>query len=139
MAHDTRPPFEPIPLTMAALVSLTLPLPLGWWTLGAAAVALAILLFASFRRARPSVLNLTTAATIALSTVGAIVLAYAAYALIRVGVFGPVGRLGYPFLVATGLRLEGGAWLVVLSGLVSIVPIVFAQHQDRKAREDHDC
>jgi hypothetical protein len=114
-------PLAPIPIALAALVTLMLPLPLRTWTVGAAAVALAAVTIASLRSAKAVALP----ATLALSTVGAIVLGYAAFALVRVGVFGPVGRLGYPFLVATGLRLEGGAWLVLLYGLVSLVPSLF--------------
>jgi hypothetical protein len=125
MARETRRTFEPIPIATAAVVALTVPLPLRWWTLGAAAIALVALTLASLRRARARPADLGAAAAIALSTVGAMVLAYAAFALVRVGVFGPVGRLGYPFLVATGLRLEGGAWLVLLCGLVSLVPALF--------------
>ena len=114
-------PLAPIPIALAALVTLMLPLPLRTWTVGAAALTLAALTIASLRSTKAAALP----AALALSTVGAIVLGYAAYALVRVGVFGPVNRLGYPFLVATGLRLEGGAWLVLLCGLVSLVPSLF--------------
>jgi hypothetical protein len=123
MVSAPRRTFEPIPIAMAALVTLSLPLPLRWSTLGAAAFAFAVLVVIALRRTRSS--ELGTAAALALAGVGVVVLGYAAYALVHAGVFGPVGRLGYPFLVATGLRLEGGAWLVMLTGLVGVAPLVF--------------
>ena len=96
---------------------------------------LTALMLGGLRSARD--LNPAVAATIALSIVEAIVLGYAAFAFMRPGVFGPVTRLGYPFLVATGLRLAGGAWLVLLCGLVGLVPVVFDnQRHQRKERED---
>jgi len=122
MTRESRLALEPIPIAMAALVALTLAMPLRWWTLGASAIALTAIV-GRLRRARG--LDLALAATIALSIVDAIVLGYAALALMRPGVFGPVTRLGYPLLVASGLRLEGGAWLVLLCGLVSLVPSLF--------------
>jgi hypothetical protein len=122
MTRESRLAFEPIPIAMAALVALTLAMPLRWWTLGASAIALTALMLGGLRRARG--LDSALAATIALSIVDAIVLGYAAFALMRPGVFGSV-RLGYPLLVASGLRLEGGAWLVLLCGLVSLVPSLF--------------
>ena len=135
MTRESRLAFEPIPIAMAALVALTLAMPLRWWTLGLSAIALTALMLGGLRRARG--LDSALAATIALAIVEAIVLGYAAFALMRPGVFGPVTRLGYPFLVATGLRLEGGAWLVLLCGLVGLVPVVFDnQRHQRKERED---
>lgn len=123
MTRESRLAFEPIPIAMAALVALTLAMPLRWWTLGLSAIALTALMLGGLRRANG--LDPALAATIALSIVDAIVLGYAAFALMRPSVFGSVTRLGYPLLVASGLRLEGGAWLVVLCGLVSLVPSLF--------------
>ena len=123
MTRESRLAFEPIPIAMAALVALTLAMPLRWWTLGLSAIALTALMLGGLRRARG--LDSALTATIALSIVDAIVLGYAAFALVRPGVFGSVTRLGYPLLVASGLRLEGGAWLVLLCGLVSLVPSLF--------------
>jgi hypothetical protein len=135
MTRQSRVAFEPIPIGMAALVAFTLALPLRWSTLGASAIALAALIVGGLRRARA--LDPTVAATLALSLVDAIVLGYAAFALVRPGVFGPVTRLGYPLLVASGLRLEGGAWLVLLCGLVGLVPVVLSgPYPERKERED---
>ena len=135
MTRESRPVFEPIPIAMVALVALTLAMPLRWSTLGLSGIALTALMLGGRRRARD--LKPTVAATIALSIVDAIVLGYAAFAFMRPGVFGPVTRLGYPFLVATGLRLAGGAWLVLLCGLVGLVPVVFDnQRHQRKERED---
>ena len=135
MTRESRPAFEPIPIAMVALVTLTLAMPLHWLTCGLSGIALTTLVLGGLRRARD--LNPTVAATIALSIVDAIVLGYAAFALMRPGVFGPVTRLGYPLLIATGLRLEGGAWLVLLCGLVGLVPVVFNnQRHEREERED---
>jgi hypothetical protein len=135
MTREARPAFEPIPIAMTVLVALTLAMPLRWSTFALSGIALTALIRGGLRRARD--LNLTVAATIALSIVDAIVLGYAAFALMRPGVFGPVTRLGYPLLVATGLRLEGGAWLVLLCGLVGLVPVVFNnQRHEREERED---
>jgi len=135
MTPESRPAFEPIPIAMAALVALTLAMPLRWSTLGLSGIALTALMLGGRRRARD--LKPTVAATIALSIVDGMVLGYAAFALVRPGVFGPVTRLGYPMLVATGLRLEGGAWLVLLCGLVGLVPVVFNnQRHEREERED---
>lgn len=123
MTRESHLAFEPIPIGMAALVAFTLALPLRWSTLAASAIALAALIVGELRRGRG--LDLAFVATIALSIVEAIALGYAAFALMRPGVFGPVTRLGYPLLVASGLRLEGGAWLVLLCGLVGLVPSLF--------------
>jgi hypothetical protein len=135
MTREPRVAFEPIPIGMAALVALTLAMPLRWWTLGVSAIALTALIVGGLRRARG--LGPAVAATIALSIVEAIVLGYAAFALLRPGAFGPVTRLGYPLLVASGLRLEGGAWLVLLCGLVGLVPVVLSgPYLERKEGED---
>ena len=72
----------------------------------------------------------TTAAACCLANVGSIGLGYAAYALTHGNAFGPVGRLGYPLLVATGLRLPGGICLLLLCGLVSVIPMLF-RHEAR--------
>lgn len=109
-----------LPIAIAAVLVLSLPLPIRWWTLTAAAIPLAALALAAMRGAAPA----ARPVTLALLTVAAIVFAYAAFALQRPGAFGTTTRVGYPFLVATGLRLEGGAWLAFLCGLVSVVPIV---------------
>ena len=117
--------YSQLPMVIAAVFAISLALPLRWWTLAASALAIAVLTIATIA-ARSQRAGLPAVAAIALSIVGAIVVGYAAYALMRPGAFGPVGRLGYPFLVATGLRLDGGAWLVMLVGLVSVVPILFS-------------
>ena len=67
-----------------------------------------------------------TAAACTLAIVGLIGLGYAAFALTHANAFGPVTRLGYPLLVATGLRLPGGLWMLLLCGLVSVIPLLFA-------------
>ena len=67
--------------------------------------------------------NAAAVASCAVTAIGTIALGYAVFALKHVGVFGPVHRLGYPFLVATGFRLAGGACLLLLCGIVSVVPV----------------
>ena len=120
------------PIATAAVLGLTWPLPLRSWTIAATAAAIVALTFETLRQARREwqaqrqTAALAAAAAAALSIVAAIALGYAAFALVRVGVFGPVTRLGYPFLVASGLRLDGGAWLALLCAIVSIVPLAFS-------------
>jgi len=106
---------------------LSLPLPLQWWAVGGSAAITAALVGVTVLAARTHRSTLAVAATIALTITIAFVLGYAAYALRRIDAFGPVSRLGYPFLVATGLRLQGGAWLVALCGVVAVVPILFRE------------
>ena len=121
-----------LPIAIAAVLGLTWPLPLRSWTIAATAVVVVALTLETLRRARREwhtqrqTATLAAAAAAALSIVAAIALGYAAFALVRVGVFGPVARLGYPFLVASGLRLDGGAWLALLCGIVSVVPALFS-------------
>jgi hypothetical protein len=114
-----------LPLAIAATLVLSLPLPLQWWALAGSGAMTALLVVVTLVAARTYRSRVAGAATIALAIAMMFVLAYAAYALRRPGAFGPVSRLGYPFLVATGLRLQGGAWLVALCGLVALVPVVF--------------
>ena len=131
MARRIPLTFELTVIAAAAILVLTWPLPLRWWAIAVTAVALTAVTIETLRRARrcwneqPAAATLAAAAAVALATVGSVTLGYAAVALVQVGVFGPVTRLGYPFLVAAGLRLEGGAWLAMLCVLVSIVPILF--------------
>ena len=120
-----------LPLALAATLVLSLPMPLQWWAVGGSAAIAAALIGVTFLATRSHRSTLVVAAAIALTITFGFVLGYAAYALRRPGAFGPVSRLGYPFLVATGLRLQGGAWLVALCGVVAVVPIVF---RDRKVR-----
>jgi hypothetical protein len=116
-----------LPVAIAATLLLSLPLPLQWWTLGGSAVITAVLAGVTLLVARTHRSTLAAAAAISLTITIVFVLGYAAYALRRPGAFGPVSRLGYPFLVGTGLRLQGGAWLVGLCGVVAVVPIVFRE------------
>ena len=120
-----------MPIATAAVLYLTWPLPLRSSTAGAAAIVIASLTIGTLRRAQREWYAMRTdamlvaAVSIALATVSVVTLGYAAFALVRVGVLGPVTRLGYPFLVATGLRLEGGVWLALMCGIVSVVPLLF--------------
>jgi hypothetical protein len=108
--------------TVVGVLAVSMRLPLGWPAWVAATAAMMGLV----------VVALTTApdrtSAIAASCVGgiaAVSAGYAAFALVEPGAFGPVTRLGYPLLVATGLRLPGGAALVALSALVALIPVLF--------------
>ena len=114
-----------LPLATAAALTLSLPLPLQWWALFGSALLTASLTAVTLVVAATHRSRIAAGATIALAVTAVFVLGYAAYALRHPDAFGPVSRLGYPFLVATGLRLQGGAWLVALFGLVALVPLVF--------------
>jgi hypothetical protein len=78
-------------------------------------------------RARQRTADVATAAACSIVLIGTIVLGYAAYALEHTGVFGALNRLAYPFLVATGLRVNGGACVLMLCALVSVVPLAFRE------------
>jgi hypothetical protein len=98
-------------------------MPLSWATLAATAVALLALTVAALRRPLEGV---STAAACCVTGIGGISLAYAAYALAGAGPLRSLTRLGYPFLVATGLRVGGGICVLLLCGLVALVPLFFA-------------
>jgi len=66
------------------------------------------------------------AASIALAVVVAIVLGYAIDELTHPGAFGGK-RVAYPFLIATGLRIDGAAWLLLLCATASVVPLLTAE------------
>jgi len=101
-------------------VSWRLPLGKAAWT--ATAAILAGLVLTSLKTAPDRTSALAAAC---LGGVGAIELGYAAFALVRTGAFGGASRLGYPLIVATGLRLPGGAVLLGLCALVSLIPVLF--------------
>ena len=107
-----------LPLAMVAALGVTWLLPLRWPAWSLAAVALAAISLVA-RRAAPAV-------AAALTCVAAIGLGYAAYALAHDGAFGPVTRLGYPMLVATGLRVPGGVCVLLLCGVVSLIPALLS-------------
>jgi len=99
-------------------------LPLSWWVTIAGAA-----LFAAFASAA---IARRVWALGCVSLVGAISVGYAALALTDRAAAGAFSRLGYPFLVATGLRLPGGAVLLALCALVSVIPLLF-RDEDRAA------
>ena len=118
-----------IPIAAVAALAITSGLPLRWGPLYIAAAALvAITIAAVGSRSRMTSLVATASASIVL--IGTIDLAYAAYALTHTGVFGPLNRLSYPFLVATGLRVNGGACLLMLCALVSVVPLALREAEE---------
>src|SRR5262245_42407092 len=98
-------------------------MPLSWATFSA--TALALLALAGVALTRP-VEALSSAAACCVTGIGWISLAYAAYALSSTGELRSLSRLGYPFLVATGLRVPGGITVLLLCGLVALVPVFFA-------------
>jgi len=122
-----------IPLAIVAMIAVSWALPLAWTSVLGAAIALAVLAIASWRGVTGSPRNraLDAGACAAVSLVGCVSLGYAVYALVHPGAFGPITRLGYAFLVATGLRLEGAAWLLLLCGAVSALPLLFPEPAPR--------
>ena len=122
-----------VSVTIAGVLALSWALPLTWSMVLMTAVALTVLAGATLWRAvresgwRAAFGQTATAASCSLSSTGLIGLGYAAFALTHIGAFGPVSRLGYPFLVATGLRLPGGACLLMLCGVVSVIPLLFRE------------
>jgi hypothetical protein len=114
-----------LPLATMMVLAGSAVLPLQWSTVVVTAIALAALEGVIVLRTFASGGSLrVVAAMSSLSIVGAIVLGYAAYELTHPGAFAGGRRLAYPFLIATGLRLDGGAWLLMLCGAVSLVPLV---------------
>ena len=122
-----------VPIAMTGVLGVSWALPLVWlaWVATLAALAgLAVLgLLAparTFRSGTSAGVRRPAAAACALAIVGLIDLGYAAFALTHANAFGPLARLGYPLLVATGLRLSGGLWMLLLCLLVSVIPLLFA-------------
>ena len=105
-----------------AVISAGWAMPLSWATLAAAAAPLLALTAVALRR---PIEGLTSAAACCVTGIGAVSLAYAAYALAGSGPLQSLTRLGYPFLVATGLRVPGGICVLLLCGLVALVPLLF--------------
>ncbi len=125
-----------VPIATVGVLAVSWALPLAWPTLMMSAATLTALaggvLWRSVRRSgwQAAIGRTVTAASCCLAGIGLISVGYAAFALTHAGSFGPVTRLGYPFLVGTGLRLPGGACLLALCGLVSLVPLLF-RNQER--------
>ena len=128
-----------VSVTIVGVMGLGWALPLTWSMVAMIAAALAGLGVVALWRpisepAWRSAFGETTAvASCALLTTGLIGLGYAVFALTHVGAFGTVRRLGYPFLVATGLRLPGGACLLILCGIVSVIPLLFRAQDTQPA------
>jgi hypothetical protein len=134
---DTR--LRLAPMAMVGVLGAAWPLPLGWpaWIATLAALmALAIVALRAVKRdsGKTARVERTALAAGCLASVGLIGLGYAAAALIEPGAFAPVRRLGYPFLVATGLRLPGGLCVLLLCALVSLIPVLFREDEMRAAR-----
>jgi hypothetical protein len=117
---------------IVAVLALGWRLPLGWAAWTATAIVLAGLLGAALKTA-PDRTSALAAACI--GGVAAIELGYAAIALMRPGAFEAVSRLGYPLLVATGLRLAGGAVLLGLCAAVSVIPVLFPDEASAPDRQ----
>src|SRR5262245_46239970 len=130
MVHRRRSPAAWVPSLTAVVLGASALMPLRWSTVAATATAL-VVLGAIVRRAKrssaPRAGPIEIAAAAAQWIVGGIELGYAVYALMHPGFFGVVRRLSYPFLVATGLRLDGGAWLLLLCGAAAVVPLLFQE------------
>jgi hypothetical protein len=114
---------------MAAALAVAWALPFAWWSaISSAAVVTAALAFVIVRGRSvgwPTIVRQsTTHAALCVWAINAIGIAYAVRALAENG-GGTFTRLGYPFLVGTGLPLPAGAVLLILVILVSLVPVVF--------------
>lgn len=114
---------------MAVVLAVAWALPLAWWSVGATfamLTVLIVLLVWSVRipgwRMRLS--ETTTHAACCLWAIGAIVNAYAVRVLTGSAAGDQFTRLGYPFLVGTGLALPGGGLIVVLVVVVGVTPVV---------------
>src|ERR1043165_5169049 len=114
------------PIAIVAALGVSWGLPLGWAPWIAAVFVLLALAAIALRLSRD---RTATAAVACLAVVATITLAYAAYALTHAQAFGSMTRLGYPLLVASGLRVGGGACLLLLCVLVSLVPALLPQEQ----------
>jgi hypothetical protein len=128
------------PMVMAAVLAVAWALPLAWWSIATTFAiltgAIAIVLHATRSSGwRGLVGAAPTHAAWCLWIIGAIGLAYATRALGN-----PTGdrftRLGYPFLVQTGLALQGGELLLLLIAVVAAIPTVFSA-PDRSNRAAH--
>lgn len=120
---------------MVGVLGISWALPLGWpaWAVTATAfTALTIMALGGPLGEfgwRARIQQRATVAACCLASIGFVGLGYAAYALTHLKAFGPVGRLGYPLLVTTGLRLPGGVCLLLLCGLVSVIPVLFRDEE----------
>jgi hypothetical protein len=125
------------PLVTTIGLAIVWALPLAWWACIAGAAAFvglpSVAIVHRLRERDPPLRLLTaTAGVCAVSLVGLITVGYAALALTGAARFGPVSRVGHPFLVATGLRVPGGAGLLALCAVVSLIPRLFPD-DDRPA------
>jgi hypothetical protein len=116
-----------VPLAMVAALAVAWALPFAWWAAISSAAFVTVAMVVVVVRARsvnsPTVVcESTMHAAVCVWAINAIAIAYA------VGSLGSGGeqftRLGYAFLVKTGLALPGGALLLILMILVSLVPVV---------------
>ena len=118
---------------MAGVLGVSWALPLVWLAWVPTLAVLTVLAMLALRAPARTVGSGTpagprraAAAACTLALVGLIGLGYAVFALTHANAFGPLTRLGYPLLVATGLRLTGGLWMLLLCGVVSVIPLLFA-------------
>jgi hypothetical protein len=117
-----------VPIATVALVAVAWALPLAWWSaISSAALVTAALAFVIGRgpagESQTIVRQSTTHAALCVWAINAIGIAYAVRALVGGG--DRFTRLGYPFLVTSGLTLAGGTLLLILVILVSLVPVFF--------------
>ena len=124
-----------IPIAATLALAAAWMLPLAWTTVVVSACAFAVLAGIEIARSARSSFRTATAAACCVSFVGLIGVGYAALALTNPDRFERASRLGYPFLIATGLRLPGGAGLLALCGFVSVIPALFADARREPGRE----
>lgn len=118
-----------VPIAMAAVLALAWALPFGWWSVGSTSAMLSALIAMAVWPVRTAgwrtlSRQTTTHAACCLWGIGAIEITYAVRALMSDAAGDRFTRLGYPFLVGTGLRLLGGELLLLLIVLVSLTPVI---------------
>ena len=118
-----------VPIAMAFVLAVAWALPLAWWSVGATFTMLTVLIALLVWPVRTPgwrmrLSKTTLHAACCLWAIGALVNAYAARVLIGSARGDQLTRLGYPFLVGTGLALPDGGLILVLIVLVGVTPVV---------------
>ncbi len=133
-----------VPIAMAAVLAVAWALPLAWWSVGSTAGMLTVLIaLAAWPTRTAGWWSLsrqpTTHAACCLWGIGAIGISYAVRALTSSVAGDHFTRLGYPFLVGTGLALPGGELLLVLVVLVSLTPVVLWPNSGEPRATPENC
>jgi len=119
-----------IPIAATIALGVVWVLPLSWISLAFGAAACIGLPAVELARRSRNARRLGAVGSVSLA--GAIALGYAASALASASGTG-MSRLGYPFLIATGLRVPGGAGLLALLLIVAVSPLLFPDADPARA------